>query len=1535
MLRFALLRQNRPLFRLLFGMALLAPLLVAPAPVAHAFNIFVDTQEDSSSSTNCSLRDAITAANTDTTVGGCEWTFNDEISFAESVSTITLTSPLPPITDNLKIDGDTDFDDNTRFVTISGDDKYRIFTVVSGTVELEELRIKDGRVVGSAGAPNATGGAMLISGGKVQIDGVLFRDNSVVGGPNGNAYGGAVYLGGGELTHSGVEYESNSAQGTGSGKGEGGAYYAVPGASVASPSEMAGNTAENGDGSDGLYPHHYPPFVDAYFTDSISRAPSSTTYTLTRSCGPKPCPGTTAVNLAFSGTAEHPRDYLPQGFTITNNAATLTIPAGSSFTQFELLATAAPPAERTIVVEIAPAGAASFYTTYANYGYAAEIKPYVALSSAGSLSRGPTNATFTFTRGLPYTDPLTASFTLGGSGVLNTDYTISNNAVLNGSSGSIRFEPGAGTAQLTVAPVAGRAAGQTVSVQLTPDTFSYSYGIRGTSTIALPILPGVTVVAGRNPTAAPNNGSFVVSRGASSSGALAVAFTLGGSATPGTDYTVSGASMNGASGTVIIPNGAGEATVTIAPTTSADAAETITLGLNADAAYGLGAQNQAVLTVQPYVTLSSEGSLSRAPTGASFVFTRSQPWAGPLTASFSLEGSADLGDDYTVDPSNVVLNGTNGTISFSPGAESARLTIFPVASKAAGATVSVRLKVDDADAPSYGVRGTSTTALSILPGVQVAAGLNPSLGPSDGSFVVSRGASRAGSLLVPFTLGGSATPGADYTVSGASVSGASGTVTIPNNAGTATITIVPTGGASADETIVLALGPDPAYGVSAQNQAELTMLPFVPTITVAAGGQASRAPTIGTFTFARGTTVAGDLPVKFRVDGDAQLNTDYTIAGGGVSISGANGQLTIPDGTTAITLTVSPVAGRRSGQALRLTVTSGPGYLVAAEPNASASLTIFPAVTLRAEGSPSRFGPVSGKLVVERDDTSGDLVVNLVAGGGARLGQDYTVSGATFNGAFGTVTIRNGQRSAEIRLEPATNAAPGSATFALLPGTGYGVGSRQSAGLGIDSAPPPRWLVLLYLAGDDVDPASGQDSLTPSLLALLNRLVSMEANPNMRLVLLFDGNQTGDSRIYTREANGLRDLTEEAAASPLWLSPFPGAAGQRELDTGDAATLQSFIRWARQSYPGSSNSMLSIVDHGGGWAADLGPPGQYGKDILQTGGARGLSIDRLSGNSLSTRNTRELLQGLGQYGQFDLIFFDACLMGMVESAYEVQPFTRFLIAGQNLLWSRLAYERYLAPDGLTASTDPAALAQLIVQRYNAPTPANEPFTVAALDMSTAKWTRLRAAIDGFARTLADTSEPIVRAAYSQSQKFDYDGSYDISPTEAYVDLAHFAQTLLDRGAPDDLAAAAREVVAAVGTPANGTGVVVAQRTVSGNYLGATPWNFDRATGLSIYLPLGERDCRPSGLPVQPGGSPTVAPCQAPSAQVGTPQIEPQLQRFYSQVDQLALTGDAGAWARLLLQLDPSTAARTLGPYRPIFPAESVIGERLHLPMLRR
>jgi CSLREA domain-containing protein len=130
----------------------------------------VNTLDDSNGNGNCSLRDAIKAANGTPTAGSTCTTAghaHDTIQFSVK-GTITLTSTLPEITDaNLTINGPA-----SPGITISGGDAVRVMQVASGaTLNLINLTIAHG----NSGADSEGGG--IYNSGTLTVTNSIFSKN--------------------------------------------------------------------------------------------------------------------------------------------------------------------------------------------------------------------------------------------------------------------------------------------------------------------------------------------------------------------------------------------------------------------------------------------------------------------------------------------------------------------------------------------------------------------------------------------------------------------------------------------------------------------------------------------------------------------------------------------------------------------------------------------------------------------------------------------------------------------------------------------------------------------------------------------------------------------------------------------------------------------------------------------------------------------------------------------------------------------------------------------------------------------------------------------------------------------------------------------------------------------------------------------------------------------------------------------------------------------------------------------------------------
>jgi hypothetical protein len=99
-----------------------------------------------------------------------------------------------------------------------------------------------------------------------------------------------------------------------------------------------------------------------------------------------------------------------------------------------------------------------------------------------------------------------------------------------------------------------------------------------------------------------------------------------------------------------------------------------------------------------------------------------------------------------------------------------------------------------------------------------------------------------------------------------------------------------------------------------------------------------------------------------------------------------------------------------------------------------------------------------------------------------------------------------------------------------------------------------------------------------------------------------------------------------------------------EVNMGSYETLCDFVRDSKENYP-ARHYILAFYNHGGGW--------------------RGTCWDRTSNDDNLTMD--EVCQALTDAGGVDIVLFSApCLMGAVESVYELRNCTEFYVAAEDL-----------------------------------------------------------------------------------------------------------------------------------------------------------------------------------------------------------------------------------------------------------------------------
>src|ERR1051326_3895831 len=217
-------------------------LTVGAVTIARGATIAVNSLSDTSDPGNCTLREAIIAANTNIAVGACAagspYPEVDTISVAfsrftclMSGCTITLQSSLPTITEDVIITGGTAV--FSGLVTINGANAFRVFDSQGNDVTIAHLAIVHGNAAGLADA--GYGGAIHGSsqGGTLRLESLTFSGNHA------KIRGGALYESGGTIALNNCTFDNNTSDSFG------GAIDQIGGILIITNSTLSNNSASH------------------------------------------------------------------------------------------------------------------------------------------------------------------------------------------------------------------------------------------------------------------------------------------------------------------------------------------------------------------------------------------------------------------------------------------------------------------------------------------------------------------------------------------------------------------------------------------------------------------------------------------------------------------------------------------------------------------------------------------------------------------------------------------------------------------------------------------------------------------------------------------------------------------------------------------------------------------------------------------------------------------------------------------------------------------------------------------------------------------------------------------------------------------------------------------------------------------------------------------------------------------------------------------------------------------------------------------
>ena len=275
-------------------------------------------------------------------------------------------------------------------------------------------------------------------------------------------------------------------------------------------------------------------------------------------------------------------------------------------------------------------------------------------------------------------------------------------------------------------------------------------------------------------------------------------------------------------------------------------------------------------------------------------------------------------------------------------------------------------------------------------------------------------------------------------------------------------------------------------------------------------------------------------------------------------------------------------------------------------------------------------------------------------------------------------------------------------------------------------------------------------------------------NPNVQVVMLVDGRQDGDTRVLAL-AGGV--LTVTAVVQEHW--------GVDELDTADPAVLTWFLQDARTRYP-SQREVVALMGHG---AAPV-PAFAFAPTNASTVNAAAqfpplpkehefTPADITDNSFMDTVTLGRALYNATNLGAdpFDVLFFDQCFQGSLDTLYEVRQSATVLVASPNYAWLVAAYDKYIAR--FNPGRTPAALADDIIGAYQGSLDADHPnaiFWVRSSDVVT-----IAAAVSSLGDALRRALDAGDAALVANAVK-----------TSKYVDTTQCGRANLHLGPPDEL-----------------------------------------------------------------------------------------------------------------------------------------------------
>jgi hypothetical protein len=324
-----------------------------------------------------------------------------------------------------------------------------------------------------------------------------------------------------------------------------------------------------------------------------------------------------------------------------------------------------------------------------------------------------------------------------------------------------------------------------------------------------------------------------------------------------------------------------------------------------------------------------------------------------------------------------------------------------------------------------------------------------------------------------------------------------------------------------------------------------------------------------------------------------------------------------------------------------------------------------------------------------------------------------------------------------------------------------------------------KWTWMLYLLED----GTGLDGMDD-----LNEWESNGSTSDVNYLVLIDADDDTKDGIYyiQQDPNGY-DST--------FRSPRVSTSFGTDPDMSDWQTLRDYMIWCKDNYPADHYGLI-LWDHGDGIFKGEVTHGIFGSTVADNSSSE--DKDFVDGMKLW-----ELDDALSSFDSsigrnIDIVGFDVCLLGQIETVYQLKDLTDYVIASEKTEpgdgWDYVApFSKLNTTPTMSASTIATHIVNDYVASYNGGSQGSQTVTQACTSTALLK-SDLIPALDNFAEQLRSgvyTNESDVKDARNNAWNSTYNTDHK--------DLGDFAKLIKDNTSlPTALRDAAQDVLDAIG-----------------------------------------------------------------------------------------------------------------------------------------